>query len=186
MAFLGARKGTKSQIIFLAVIAATWLFIGVAGPGLAVWVMSLLRGGLRGETVHATGLTPQPDLLPPQEVSLINTIFFSGILIVAYLLIWRTLPTTSGLASALSGGVFGAVNGMLISLYLFRLSPQSSPQTSLPPDSVSPLRLQTPAETIQAGLPPLVVLGILLVIFLAVRAIQRPPHGSGMGPFESQ
>ncbi|MBI2845564.1 MAG: hypothetical protein HYX86_03350 [Chloroflexi bacterium] len=180
--FLGAKRGTKSQIIFLGVIAATWLFIGITGQAVAVWILSLLRGGLSPDSVGT-----QPDLLlPPQEASLINTFLFGAVLAGAYIILWRGLPSVNGLVAMASGGVFGLVNGMLINLYLFRLSPATASQPfTPPPDSVSPLRLQTPGETAPAGLPPLVVLGILLLIFLAVRAIQRPTPGSGMGGYES-
>lgn len=178
--FLGARKGARSQFYLLAVMALAWLVLGLGGSSLVVGFLpvldSLLRGRLRGEGLAP--FAPQPDLLPA-----FNAAVFILVLAAVALILWRKFPIVAGLWEIAKGAFFGILNSLLASLFLFRLNQPPLPSPTFPQGEVGILRLQTPQETTLTGLPPLVVMAILLIIFLAVRAIQPPRPGPG--PYET-
>jgi len=169
-AFVGSRRGARSQLLLTAVIAGGWLALAPGGSPLVTEVESRLEKMTGGSTILAVAMGG----------SLLPTFLLLAIILFAYFLIWRLGSRPESIRGALIGTLWGLANGFLIALTLM---PGALFPSSLVPITVAQRAMETmKPEAVAPGkfdLHPIIIGGVFILIILAVRAIRprRPDLG---------
>ncbi len=149
--FLGLRRGAKGQALLTAVIVGSWLALGPAAP-------SILSQAKEEWGVTAGG-------------GFFTALVQGAVIILACGVIWRLGSPPENLTRALLGGLWGAANGLIIA-YTFL------PSWLLLAPPVEEKEITALGQRVAGGgldPRPLIIGGVFVIIFLAVRAIRPAP-----------
>ena len=149
--FLGLRRGAKGQALLTAVIVGSWLALGPVAPSIL------------SQAKEELGVTAGGGSFP--------TLVQGAVLILACGVIWRLGSPPGNLTRALLGGLWGAANGLIMA-YTFL------PSWLLLAPPVGEGEITALGQRVAGGgfdPHPLVIGGIFVLIFVAVRAIRPAP-----------
>lgn len=165
-AFVGLRRGARSQLLLTAVIAGGWLALGPGGSPLTAEVEAKLEK-MTGGSITLAGAK-----------GVHSTFLLLVIILLAYFLLWKLGSHPESIRGALIGALWGLTNGFLIALMLL---PSALLPSLLAPITVGEKAVEAmrPQALREFDLHPIIIGGVFILIILAVRAIRpyRPDLG---------